>query len=186
MHGILIDHLELLSNHKSFQIHIDTNRDLWILLHLKDLTIAKSSILYQRQKFHREKPYPIRKLRKSFLHTPELLAYLENHSWRYNSKLRKFSLNFLNGWNVNISGFFTELEFNTNSTKERDDLINKLLTISGIDPIDCSKLVPNMGYMISLGSNHLKTYYDIPHPDRFWTKEQVIEYNILCEKLEQL
>jgi hypothetical protein len=186
MFGVLISEIQLLSNNKSFQILIDTNRDLWILSHLKDLIISKSSILYQRQTFHKKTPYPIRKLKKKFLHTPELLTYLNYHSWRYNSKLRKFSLNFSNGWNVNISGFHIELEFNTNTLKERDHLINKLLTISGIDPIDCSKLTPNIDYIISLGGDHLKTYCNIPHPDRFWSQEKIIEYNIQSAKLESL
>ena len=186
MFGVLFSEIELLSNNKSFRILIDTIHDLWILSHLKDLTISKSSVLYQRRTFHKKTPYPIRKLRKKFLHTPELLAYLNYHSWRYNSKLRKFSLNFSNGWNVNINAFHVELEFNTNTLKERDDLINKLLAISGMDPIDCGKLIPNINYIISFGSNHLQTYSNIPTPDRFWSQEQIRDYNIQCQKLESL
>ena len=174
MYGILINDIELLSNKKSFQIQIDTTRNLWILLHLKELTIIKSNIYHQREKFYRKEPYPIRKLRGEFKHTPELLAHINQKSWRYNSELRKFSLDFSNGWNVNISHFHLNLEFNTNSTEQRDDLINKLLELSGIEPIDCDRLTPNIGYMISLDNkHHLTTLCDIPHPDQFWTEDQV-------------
>ena len=177
MYGILIKDLELLSNNKSFQIQIDTMRDLWILLHLRELHIVKSSICYQRETFYRKEPYPIRKMKKSFRNTPELISYLNMHSWRYNSRLRKFSIDFSNGWNVRISGFHIELEFNTNSLEERDILINQLLSISGIDPIDCSRLVPNINYMISLDDNHLKTFSDMPQPDQFWTEGQIRTWN---------
>ena len=173
MYGILINDLELLSNNKSFQIQIDTMRDLWILLHLRKLNIVKSIIYYQRETFYRKEPYPIRKMKKSFQNTSEIISYLNNHSWRYNSRLKKFSIDFSNGWNVRISGFHIELEFNTNSMEERDALINQLLYISGIDPIDCSRLVPNINYMISLDDYHLKTFSDVPRPDRFWTDAQV-------------
>ena len=61
--------------------------------------------------------------------------------------------------------------------EERDILINKLLDISGIDPIDCSRLVPNINYMISLDDYHLKTFSDVPRPDRFWTDAQVSTWN---------
>ena len=79
MYGILIKDLELLSNNKSFQIQIDTMSDLWILVHLRKLHIVKSIIYYQRETFYRKEPYPIRKMKKSFQNTSELLSHLNNH-----------------------------------------------------------------------------------------------------------
>ena len=173
MFGVLFDNLEILSNQKSFKIQINTLTDLWILLHLRDLTIVNSDIHYQREKFYKKEPYPIRKLTKKFENTKDLLAYINNQRFRYNWLLRKFSLDFSNGWNVRISGFHITLEFTTNSTEERNDLINKLIKISGIDPINCDELIPNVGYMISLDDYHLKSFSNVPHPDQFWTEEQV-------------
>ena len=97
MFGVLFDNLEILSNQKSFKIQINTLTDLWILLHLRDLTIVNSDIHYQREKFYKKEPYPIRKLTKKFKNTKDLLAYINNQRFRYNWLLRKFSLDFSNG-----------------------------------------------------------------------------------------
>ena len=78
MFGVLFDNLEILSNKKSFRIQVNTLTDLWILLHLRHLTIVKSNIHYQREKFYKKEPYPIRKLTKKFENTKELLAYINN------------------------------------------------------------------------------------------------------------
>jgi len=41
MWSYLINSIELYSNHKSFSLGIDTTRNLWLLLHFKDLEIAE-------------------------------------------------------------------------------------------------------------------------------------------------
>ena len=47
MRTFLIDKIELFSNHKSFGLGVDTQRNLWLLLHFKDLEIKSHTIFYQ-------------------------------------------------------------------------------------------------------------------------------------------
>lgn len=47
MWSYLINRIELYSNHKSFSLHVDTIRNLWLLLHFKDLEIENKTIYYQ-------------------------------------------------------------------------------------------------------------------------------------------
>ena len=127
MWSYLIDGIELYSDRKSFSLGVDTVRNLWLLLHFKDLEIKNKLIYYQVDNGIRQRKntkHPIRKMRKSHKNTAQLIKYLSNKAYR----LRKLELEFTNGWEIKQFPY-VELRIYTNSTKERDGLINKLLNI---------------------------------------------------------
>ena len=185
MWSYLISRIELYSNHKSFSLGIDTIRNLWILLHFKDLEIKNKTIYYQVDNGIRQRKntkHPIRKMRKPLKNTAELIEYLSNKPYR----LRKLELEFTNGWKVKQRPYI-ELGFYTNSTKERNELINKLLNIAGQGPIDVSKLDINYTYSFESTVKLTKiNFYDIPSPDEFWSEEQVAEWRRDVEAIDRL
>lgn len=185
MWSYLISTIELYSNHKSFSLGIDTIRNLWILLHFKDLEIKNKTIYYKVDNGIRQRKntkHPIRKMRKPLKNTAELIEYLSNKPYR----LRKLELEFTNGWKIKQRPYI-ELGFYTNSTKERNELINKLLNIAGQGPIDVSKLDINYTYSFESTVKLTKiNFYDIPSPDEFWSEEQVAEWRRDVEAIDRL
>ena len=144
MWSYLINTIELYSNHKSFSLGIDTTRNLWLLLHFKDLEIKNKTIYYQVDNGVRQRKntkHPIRKMRKPLKNTAELIKYLSDKPYN----IIKLELEFTNGWKIKQRPCI-ELGFYTNSTKERDDLVDRLLNIAGQEPIDVSKLDINFSY----------------------------------------
>ena len=124
MWSYLINSIELYSNHKSFSLGIDTVRNLWLLLHFKDLEIKNKIIYYQVDNGIRQRKntkHPIRKMRKPHKNTAELIEYLSDKPYR----LIKLELEFTNGWAIKQLPYI-ELRFYTNSTQERDELINNI------------------------------------------------------------
>ena len=184
MWSYLINSIELYSNHKSFSLGIDTIRNLWILLHFKDLEIKNKTIYYQVDNGVRQRKntkHPIRKMRKPVKNTAELIEYLNNKPYI----LRKLELEFTNRWKIKQRPFI-QFFFYTNSTSERDNLINKLLSISGQGPIDVSNLEPNFGYSFSNSSKLIKIDFDgLPSPDEFWPEEKVNAWKKAARKAEK-
>lgn len=175
MWSYLIDGIELYSDRKSFSLGVDTVRNLWLLLHFKDLEIKNKLIYYQVDNGVRQRKntkHPIRKMRKSHKNTAQLIRYLSNKAYR----LRKLELDFTNGWTIKQFPY-VELRIYTNSTKERDGLINKLLNIAGQGPIDVSKLEINFPYYFKSEAELKKIDFDdLPSPDEFWSEEQVAQW----------
>lgn len=175
MWSYLISSIELFSNHKSFSLGIDTTRNLWPLLHFKDLDIKRKKILYQIDNGVRQRKstkHPVRKMIKSFSNTAELLEYLSKKSYQ----IRQLELEFTNGWKIKQLPYIA-LWFYTNSTKERDELINRLLSISGQGPISISKLEENYTYSFISHDHLVKVDPDgLPLPDEFWPEERVAEW----------
>jgi hypothetical protein len=137
MWSYLINNIELYSNHKSVSLGVDTIRNLWLLLHFKDLEIKNKTIYYQVDNGIRQRKntkHPIRKMRKLHKNTAELIEYLSDKPYR----LIKLELEFTNGWAIKQLPYI-ELRFYTNSTKERDELIKRLLNIAGQGPINVSQ-----------------------------------------------
>lgn len=171
MWSYLINSIELYSNHKSFSLHVDTLRNLWMLLHFKDLEIENKTIYYQVDNGVRQRKstkHPVRKMRKHHKNTAELIEYLRDKPYT----LQMLELEFTNGWKIKQQPFI-ELRFYTNSTKERDELIQKLLNIAGQGPIDVSKLETNFSYYFKSATMLEKLDDDgLPSPDEFWTEEQ--------------
>ncbi len=167
----LFGSIELFSNHKSFSLHVDTIRNLWLLLHFKDLEIKNKTIYYQVDNGVRQRKstkHPVRKMRKHQKNTAELIEYLRDKPYT----LHMLELEFTNGWKIKQRPFI-ELRFYTNSTKERDNLIYKLLKIAGQGPIDVSKLDINFSYYFNSESKLVKVDPDgLSMPDEFWTEEQ--------------
>ena len=185
MWSYLIDGIELYSDRKSFSLGVDTVRNLWLLLHFKDLEIKNKVIYYQVDNGVRQRKntkHPIRKMRKSHKNTAQLIRYLSNKAYR----LRKLELDFTNGWTIKQFPY-VELRIYTNSTKERDRLINKLLNIAGQGPIDVSKLEINFPYYFETEAELKKiSSDDLPSPDEFWSEEQVAQWKKDYERVKKV
>ena len=68
---------------------------------------------------------------------------------------------------------FIDFCFYTNSTTERDGLIDKLLAISGQGPIDVSNLEANFSYIFKAPSKLVKIDVNgLASPDEFWSEER--------------
>lgn len=175
MYSYLISTIELYSNHKSFSLGIDTLRNLWLLLHFKDLEIKNKTIYYKVDNGIRQRKntkHPVRKMRKVHKNTAELIEYLRDKPYN----IKELELEFTNGWKVKQRPYI-ELRFYTNSTEERDKLIDKLLNIAGQGPIDLSKLDINYSYYFISQSKLVKINIDgLAIPDEFWSEEQVVEW----------
>lgn len=175
MLSYLINTVELYSNHKSFSLGIDTTRNLWLLLHFKNLEIKNKTIYYQVDNGMRQRKktkHPIRKMHKVHKNTTELIKYLSDKPYN----IIKLELEFTNGWKIKQRPCI-ELRFYTNSTEERDDLINKLLNIAGQGPIDVSQLDFNFSYYFKSETELNKIDGDdLPSPDEFWSEEQLTQW----------
>ena len=171
MYNYLINSIELYSNHKSFSLHLDTIRNLWLLLHFKDLEIKNKIIYYQVDNGIRQRKntkHPIRKMRKPLKNTAELIKYLSDKPYN----IIKLELEFTNGWKIKQRPCI-ELGFYTNSTKERDELIKRLLNIAGQGPIDVLQLEINYSYYFKSANDLVKiSPKGLPHPDEFWSEEK--------------
>ena len=167
----LFGSIELLSNHKSFNLSVDTTRNLWLLLHFKDLRIKSKTLIYQINNGYRQRKntvHPQRKMQKKHKNTAELLDYLDTKSY----DIHQLEIEFTNGWKIKQKPFI-QFSFYTNSTSERDDLIDKLLFISSQGPIDVSKLEPNFSYSFRGHSKLAKIDLDgLPSPEEFWPEER--------------
>ena len=185
MWSYLITSIELYSDRKSFSLHVDTIRNLWLLLHFKDLEIKNKTIYYQVDNGIRQRKntkHPVRKMRKPHKNTAELIEYLRDKPYR----LRRLELKFTNGWKIKQLPYI-ELRFYTNSTKERDELINRLLNISGQGPIDASKLDINFSYYFKSESKLIKINLDgLPSPDEFWSDEKVTQWKKDYERINKV
>ena len=175
MWSYLISSVELLSNQKSFSLEVDTTRNLWLLLHFKDLEIKHKTLLYQVDNGIRQRKstkHPVRKMVKKHNTTAELLRYLSDKPY----KIIHLELEFTNGWNIKQMPYIA-LRFYTNSTEERDKLITRLLSISGQGPIDIPMLEENYTYSFISHDALVKVDPEgLPLPDEFWPEERVAEW----------
>ena len=182
MWSYLISSIELFSNHKSFSLGIDTARNLWPLLHFKDLEIKHKTLLYQVDNGIRQRKstkHPVRKMVKKLNTTAEFLSYLSDKPY----KIRHLELKFTNGWKIKQMPYIA-LWFYTNSTEERDELINRLLSISGQGPIDIPKLDENYTYSFISHNTLVKVDPEgLPLPDKFWSEERVSNWKIEYYKI---
>ena len=183
MWSYFISTIELYSNHKSFSLGVDTMRNLWFLLHFKDLEIKNKTIKYQVDNGMMQRKntkHPIRKMSKAHKNTAELIEYLSDKPY----KIIKLELEFTNGWKIKQRPYI-ELGFFTNSTQERDALINKLLNIAGQGPIDVSQLEINYLYYFKSANDLVKiSPKGLPHPDEFWSEEKREHWSKQQRKLE--
>ncbi len=175
MWSYLINGIELYSDRKSFGLGVDTVRNLWILLHFRDLKIKNKTIYYQVDNGVRQRKntnHPVRKMVKKHSNTSELLRYLSDKPYQ----IRHLELEFTNGWKIKQRPFI-ELRFYTNSTKERDSLIASLLKIAGQGPIDVSRLDSNYSYYFKSHNELVKVDPEgLPLPDEFWSEEKVSKW----------
>ena len=168
----LIGSIELFSNHKSFSLQIDTKRNLWFLLHFKHLEIKSKSLFYQVNNGIRQRKstvHPVRKMQKKFKNTLELLDYIDYKPY----DILRLEIEFTNGWKIKQQPFIY-FRFYTNSTDERNELINKLISISGQGPVDILSLKENLTYFYR-GSDKYELLVnddELPSPDEFWSKQK--------------
>jgi hypothetical protein len=142
-----------------------------LLNHLKGLAIKNKKICYQVHSGIRQRKntvHPKRWLKKYFETTATLLEYLETKFY----VVQNLDIEFTNGWRV-IEQPHVAYNFYTNSTKERDNLIHKLMVISGQGPIDLLSLEENITYYSSGADVFEKMFEDqMPSPDEFWSEER--------------
>jgi len=102
--------------------------------------------LYYRKKKLRnknnKKANPQRKMRLHFNTTLELLTYLSSKNYN----IDWLEITFENGWA--IKSLFFGVEFITNTVKERNQLFEKIIAISGQGPIDIKSLKINKTYIL--------------------------------------
>lgn len=180
MNPLLANSITLLSNHKSFKLFVGSTRDhLWLLIHFKHLEIAHYKLQYQINKGVRQREktiHPKRWMKKTFKNTAELLEYLSSKS--YNILYMDFE--FTNGWKIKEQPQI-EFYFYTNSMEERNELIDKLLGIAGLEIKDKSVLIPNITYMLKV-TGEVYPLDDELLPDEFWTEEQRNAWRLQYQK----
>ncbi len=172
----LIHSLELLSDKKSFSMGVHSTRsNLWLLLQFKHLTIKNKKIIYRINNGYRQPKstvHPVRTMQKNFDTTAQFLTYLATKSY----DLLYFEFEFTNGWKIKERPQ-TEYYFYTNSTQERNDLINKFFLIGGHEPIIIENLIVNISYFYRAdGSFYIVE--NIPGPDEFWSEERKDKWKI--------
>ena len=132
--------------HRSFQVKFNPcYSDLAILIHFKHLQISDLQLYYRKKKLrnkNNKKANPQRKMRLHFNTTLELLTYLSSKSY----KIDCLEITFKNGWA--IKAMFLGVQFITNTVKERNQLFEKIITISGQGPIDINTLEINEDYIL--------------------------------------
>ena len=179
---LLITSIELLSNQKSLRVGMDTINNLWILMHFKELKIKNKKICYQvNTGVHQRKStvHPKRWLKKPFETTAELLGYLYEKMY----DIHYIDIEFTNGWRIKEHPHHEFLIY-TPSIEERNTLLNKLVFISGFDPIDITSLKQNIPYYFKAGET-LYALDNDPWPDEFWSKKEVATWKQVYEERER-
>ena len=132
--------------HRSFIVQFNNNFDrISILIHFKHLSIHNLTLHYRKKSSSNRKTkkvYPQHKMNLSFENTLELLTYLSSKSY----KIDWLEIRFKNGWAIEAK--FFGVHFITNNVKERNQLFEKLITISGQGPIDINSLEINETYSL--------------------------------------
>ena len=172
----LIRSLELLSDNKSFTLGTWIQDAMWLLMHFNHLHISRCYLQYQvnRTRFtESENNSPIRTMRKKHHNTSELLKYLDDRSYT----IVNLDIQFHNGWRITANPM---LIIYTNSTNQRDMMLDKLMKIAGIPMNDYSKLQNNIYYAVDLFGNLSEVQFDdfAPKdtPDEFWTEKQITDW----------
>ena len=171
----LITNIELLSNQKSFRLGIsNTSENLWFLMHFKKLEILKTVIYHhQYSEFRTAKhtKYPTRRLNKKFANTADFLDYLTPSS-KPLKRIFLYEIAFTNGWKIKEQAhiYFT---IYTNSSEERNTLINHLINSVGYDPIAIDSLEPNITYYFKASGSLEEYKSEIIIPDEFWSEERL-------------
>lgn len=111
-------------------------------------------------------------MKKPFTNTAELLDYLHSKSY----DIHYLDIEFTNGWKIKEMPH-VEFVFYTNSIEERNELIDKLLGISGLEIKDKSVLTPNITYMLK-AIGEIYSLDDELLPDEFWTNEQLEAWKV--------
>ena len=169
----LFSTLQLLSDDKSFELTMERAvQNLWILNHLNDLEIKAHRIMYQRHGGYRQRKttkYPIRRMRKKFLNTAELLEYLVQRRIH----LHVFELWFRNGWELSVAMNW-KMQFRTNSAAQRNALAVRLLELEGIRINRNSMNSLNLNYMYWVTLSGEPILIDDSYlPDEFWSEDEV-------------
>ena len=176
----LFTSIELLSNHKSFKLFVGSTRDhLWLLIHFKYLEIANYNLQFQVNNGVRQRVttvHPKRWMKKPFTNTAELLDYLYSKSY----DILYMDFEFTNGWKIKEQPQI-EFYFYTNSMEERNELIDKLLGVAGLEIKDKSVLIPNITYLIK-ATGEIYPLDDELLPDEFWTEEQRNAWGLQYQK----
>ncbi|MFT5102605.1 MAG: hypothetical protein ACI86C_000247 [Candidatus Latescibacterota bacterium] len=113
---------------------------LWMLMHFKYHEIEGTEMYYRKKS--KKKLNPQKKSRKSFSNTTALLTYFSDKKYDLNF----WKIRFKNGWE--ISHLYKTFNVTTNSKTERDEIMNRLISIAGINPIETNIVDQNKTYLI--------------------------------------
>lgn len=147
---------------RSFTIKFNIDFDrISILIHFKHLRINNLTLHYRRKSAKNrklKKVYPQHKMKLFHDNTLDLLTYLS----KKNYTIDWFEIRFKNGWVIQDS-FLNSLEFITNNTEERNQLFDKLISLSGQGPIDINSLEINETYsLLTNGQVKIKPFLGFP------------------------
>ena len=138
--------------------------------HFKEMELQETKIFYQETPGQRARKGTIYKkhwLKKKFKNTVELVQYLDSKFYT----LSYFELYFTNNWRIKIvANCFINIY--TNSTTERNNVIQKLIAMAGLNEIKLSELENNYTYYLSYTNPPSHEDSGI-FPDEFWSKEQI-------------
>jgi hypothetical protein len=175
----LIEGLRLLEREGSFKLDLVNNRQqLWVLIHLGHLEIARHEIDYQMIRgFRQRKPTinPIRRMRKHFKNIFELFNYLDNK--RYD--IHRFKLRLTNGWIIDELPYIA-LIFHTNNLTERNALLSQFFQLSGLPISTIDTLETGSSYAVKMNENgqYLEKYeFDEEQPAKIIHTE---DYGPFC------
>jgi hypothetical protein len=180
----LITNIELLSNQKSFRLGIsNTAKNLWFLMHFKELKILNTVIYHQQySEFRTSKTtkYPLRRLMKKFANTAVFLDYLTPNS-KPSKRIFIKEIEFNNGWKIKEQPqiYYT---IYTNSIDERNTLINHLINSVGYDSIAVDPLLPNVTYYFKASGSLEEFKSEIIIPDEFWSEERLEKWKVDVNK----
>ncbi|WP_299058018.1 hypothetical protein [uncultured Polaribacter sp.] len=165
----LFHSIYLLSDNKSFSIDcwnlVEDN--LWLLAHFGDLEIISKKIMYAKLPRKNEGSIDKSKrhtLRKKVNNTIELLEYL----CKRKIYIYSIEIEFKNKTRIKL---FSNLYFNinTNSTEDRNSLINLFMKVSGMPKFDIDTLKPNYDYYLRYKTAPVENGFAMP--SEFWSKE---------------
>ena len=159
----------LLSDNKSFALECWnlTEDNLWLLAHFGHLEIISKKIIYSKLPRKLEGSIDKSKmhvLRKNTNNTLDLLEYLTTRK----IYIYSIEIQFKNKTRIKLSSNLY-FNINTNSTEDRNSLINLFMKVSGKPKFDIDTLKPNYDYYLRYKTAPIENGFAMP--SEFWSKE---------------
>lgn len=159
----------LLSDNKSFALECWnlTEDNLWLLAHFGHLEIISKKIIYSKLPRKLEGSIDKSKmhvLRKNTNNTLDLLEYLTTRK----IYIYSIEIEFKNKTRIKLSSNLY-FNINTNTTEERNRLIDLFMIVSGLPKLDIDILKPNYHYYLEYKTAPIEN--GLAMPNEFWSQE---------------